>query len=77
MYVYVWIYAISVYTFRYIYRQKYMSLYRQTCIYVHTYTYYMNAYTHVDVCMYIGIHVCRQTIMDIYISACMSQKYTY
>ena len=56
MYVYVCIYAISVYTFRHVYKQIYLSLYSQTCLNVQTY--YIHAYnTYIHICIYVYIHV--------------------
>ena len=42
MYACVCIYAILMHRFRYVHRQTYMSVYKQTCLYVHTYTYYIH-----------------------------------
>ena len=63
MYSCVCICAIPMYTLRFVYRKTYISVHKQTCIYVHTYTYYIHAGIHACVCMdvykiymYVGRH---------------------
>ena len=68
-------YAISMYTFSHVYRQTYMSLYRQTLTYAHIHILHTCMYRHV--CMYVCIYV-YMYVADIHgYTALYVHKYTY
>ena len=60
---------ISMYTFRYVKRQTYKSVYRKTCIYVHTHKYHIHVC--INICVYVVHKYTVETYICIYIKPCM------